>query len=178
VVISSPAEVVPVRVVGYVRESPDPSDGRSGFAQHEEIRRYAATHGLGVVAVCQDLRGSTDRDGYLSLLGVVAAGGVDAVLLPGIATLSGDQIVQEIMIWDLLGRGIRVISTTEQDAALLGADTDPGVARMLIRDVLTRVGEHARSIGARRIDPPSILSDGDVLIHILDADAAEARRNG
>lgn len=165
-----------MRVVGYVRESPDPSDGRSGFAQQEEIRRYAATHGLSVVAVCQDLRGSTDRDGYLSLLGVVAAGGADAVLLPGIATLSGDQIVQEIMIWDLLGRGIRVISTTEQDAAFLGADTDPGAARMLIRDVLTRVGEHARSIGARRIDPPSILPDGDVLIHILDADALEANR--
>ncbi|MBI5157425.1 MAG: recombinase family protein [Acidimicrobiia bacterium] len=165
-----------MRVVGYVRESPDPSDGRSGFAQQEEIRRYAATHGLSVVAVCQDLRGSADRDGYLSLLGVVAAGGVDAVLLPGIATLSGDQIVQEIMIWDLLGRGIRVVSTAEQDAAFLGADADPGAARMLIRDVLTRVGEHARSIGARRIDPPSILPDGDVLIHILDADAVEANR--
>lgn len=162
-----------MRVVGYVRESPDPSDGRSGFAQQEEIRRYAASHGLAVMAVCQDLRGSTDRDGYLSLLGVVAAGGVDAVLLPGIVTLSADQIVQEIMIWDLLGRGIRVISTSAADAALLGIDADPGVARMLIRDVLARVGEHARTIGARRIDRPSILPDGDVLIHILEADAAE-----
>jgi hypothetical protein len=169
-------EVIPVRVVGYVRESPDPSDGRSGFAQHEEIRRHAAAHGLAVVAVCQDLRGSTDRDGYLSLLGVVASGGVDGVLLPGVATLSSDQIVQEIMIWDLVARGIRVISTAEADAGLLAADADPGVARMLIRDVLTRVGEHARTLGARRFDPPAILPDGDVLIHILHADAAEMDR--
>jgi hypothetical protein len=165
--------VTPVRVVGYVRESPDPSDVRTGFAQHEEIRRYAAAHALALVAVCQDLRGGTERDGYLSLLGVVAAGGVDAVLLPGVATLSADQIVQEIMIWDLVGRGIRVISTSPADATLLGGDTDPGVARMLIRDVLTRVGEHARNLGGRRFDPPSILPDGDVLIHILHADQAE-----
>ena len=167
-----------MRVVGYVRESPDPSDGRSGFAQQEEIRRHAAAHGLTLVAVCQDLRGSTDRDGYLSLLGVVAAGGVDAVLLPGLATLSSDQIVQEIMRWDLIARGIKVTSTSPADADLLAADADPGVARMLIRDVLTRVGEHARTLGGRRLDPPTILPDGDVLIHILNADAAEARSEG
>jgi len=163
-----------VRVVGYVRESPDPSDGRSAFAQQEEIRRHAATHGLCVVAWCQDLRGATPgRDGYLSLLGVVASGAVDAVLLPGMATLSSDQIVQEIMIWDLVGRGIRVISTLEADRTLLGAEADPGAARMMIRDVLTRVGEHARSLGAHRIQPPSILPDGDVLVHIIRADEAE-----
>lgn len=178
-VVASLPEVT-LRVVGYVRESADPSDGRSAFAQQEEIRRHAAANGLAVVAVCQDLRSdNTDRVGYLSLLGVVAAGGVDAVLLPGVATLSSDQIVQEIMIWDLLGRGIRVISTQDTDQALLDGAVDPGASRMLIRDVLSRVGEHARSIGAHRIDRPSILPDGDVLIHILQADAAElAGRDG
>lgn len=163
-----------MRVVGYVRESADPSDGRSAFAQVEEIRRHAATNGLTVVAVCQDLRGPTPgRDGYLSLLGVAAAGAVEAVLLPGMSTLSSDQIVQEIMIWDLRGRGIRVISTQETDRALLGTDADPGATRMVIRDVLTRVGEHARSLGAHRIEPPTILPDGDVLVHIIRADEAE-----
>jgi hypothetical protein len=45
---------------------------------------------------------------------------------------------------------------------------------MLIRDVLERVGEHARSIGAHRLEPPGILPDGDVMIHIITADTAEA----
>jgi hypothetical protein len=63
-----------MRIAGYVRESPDPSDPRSAFAQQEEIRRHAAAHGLTLVAICQDLRGAAgSRDGYLALLGVVAA---------------------------------------------------------------------------------------------------------
>lgn len=163
-----------MRVVGYVRESPDPADGRTGFAQQEELRRFVAERGDSLVALCQDLRGTSGRrDGYLSLLGVVAAGGVDAVLLPGIATLSSDQIVQEIMLWDLLGRGVRVVSTRQPDAALLDPAADPGVTRMLIRDVLTRVAEHARGLGGHRIDPPTVLPDGDVLVHIIRADRAE-----
>jgi hypothetical protein len=88
--------------------------------------------------------------------------------------LSSDQIVQEIMLWDLRGRGVRVISTDPSDLLLLDADERPGSSRMLIRDVLERVGEHARSIGAHRLEPPGILPDGDVMIHIITADTAEA----
>lgn len=162
--------------MGYVRESGDPEDGSIAYAQHEELRRHASAQGLALVAVCQDLRTPgepTARDGYLSMLGVIAAGGVDAVLLPGIAALSSDQIVQEIMLWDLRARGIRVISTRDEDLALLDADTPQPPARMLIRDVLDRVTDHARSINANRIDPPMALPDGDVLVHILTADRAE-----
>lgn len=163
-----------MRIAGYVRESPDPSDPRTAFAQQEEIRRHAATHGLTVVAICQDLRGAAGgRDGYLALLGVVAAGAVDAVLLPGVATLSSDQIVQEIMIWDLVSRRIRVLSTAEADLALLDGEADPGTTRMLIRDVLSRVGEHARAIGPTPGDRPPPVPDTDVLIHLVRADAAE-----
>jgi hypothetical protein len=43
----------------------------------------------------------------------------------------------------------------------------------VIRQVLERVGEHAAGIGSHRIDPPAILPDGDVLIHIIAADEAE-----
>lgn len=157
-----------------MRESADSSDPRSAFAQQEEIRRHAATHGYTVVAICQDLRGvSANRDGYLALLGVVAAGAVEAVLLPGVATLSSDQIVQEIMIWDLVSRRIRVLSTAETDLALLDGDADPGTTRMLIRDVLSRVGEHARTVGSIPADRPPLRPDTDVMIHLVRADAAE-----
>jgi hypothetical protein len=165
-----------VRIVGYVREASDPSDGRTAFSQQEQIRRYAAEHGHQLVALCQDLRTpgrSPSRDGYLSLLGVIASGGVDAVIIPGISTFSSDAIVQEVMLWDLQARGVRVISTDPADLGLLDRESAPEPSRMVIRDVLERVGEHATSIGAHRIDPPGILPDGDVLVHIIEADAAE-----
>ncbi len=165
-----------MRVVGYVRESPDPSDGRPAFSQQEEIRRYAGDNGHRLVALCQDLRTpgqAANRDGYLSLLGVIAAGGVDAVLVPGIATFSSDAIVQEVMLWDLQARGIQVVSTDPADLEMLDPEAIPDPSRMVIRQVLERVGEHAAGIGAHRIDPPAVLPDGDVLIHIIAADKAE-----
>ena len=168
-----------MRVVGYVRESPDPSDGRPAFAQQEEIRRHAGEQGDRLVALCQDLwipGQAPSRDGYLSLLGVIASGGVDAVLVPGVTTFSSDAIVQEIMLWDLKARGVKVVSTNEEDLQLLDPEAIPEPARMVIRDVLERVGEHAGGIGAHRIDPHGIFPDGDVLVHIVRADVAEQHR--
>ena len=165
-----------MRVVGYVRESPDPLDGRTAFSQQEEIRRYAGDNGHRLVALCQDLQSpgqAANRDGYLSLLGVIAAGGVDAVVVPDIITLSSDAVVQEIMLWDLHGRGIQVVSTDPADLATLDSQAIPDPSRGMIRHVLERVGEHAAGIGAHRIDRPGILPDGDVLIHIIAADEAE-----
>ncbi len=165
-----------MRIAGYVRESADPSDDRPAFTQQEELRRFAGDHGHNIVAICQDLRtpgAPPSRDGYLSLLGVVASGGVEAVLVPGIATFSSDAIVQEIMLWDLQARGVRVLSTNDSDLTLLDPATVPEPSRMVIRDVLERVGEHAAGLGAHRIDPPGILADGDVMVHIIEADAAE-----
>jgi hypothetical protein len=166
-----------VRVVGYVRESADPSAGRSAFEQQEIIRRHAAEQGHALVAICQDARSpgaALGRDGYLGLLGVVASGAVDGILVAGVGILSSDQIVQEIMLWDLRGRGVRIISTDPTDLSLLDSTEEPGPSRMLIRDVLERVGEHARSLGSHRLEPPAALPDGDVMIHILAADRAEA----
>jgi DNA invertase Pin-like site-specific DNA recombinase len=134
-----------MRVVAYVREAADPAEDRPAFAQQEEIRRFAAAHGLQVVAVCQDVRSpgrSLGRDGYLGLVGILASGSAEAVLLPGLATLSSDIVVQEIMIWDLRSRGIRVLSTDAADLAVLGANP-PDADRRFVRHVLARVAEHA-----------------------------------
>jgi DNA invertase Pin-like site-specific DNA recombinase len=167
--------ITAVRVVGYVRESADPA-GASAFSQQEELRRHAAEHGHLVVAICQDLRSpgvKPSRDGYVSVLGVIAAGGVEAVLVPRLSTFSSDSIVQEIMLWDLRSRGIRVISTDPVDLQLLDTSQAPGADRIVIRDVLERVGEHARDIVARRPTAADVLPDADVLVQIIAADEHE-----
>jgi len=161
-----------LRVASYVRESADRTVDRTAFAQQEELRRHAAAHGLQIVAVCQDSRhdGRTlGRDGYRSLLGVIHAGNVDAVLLPGLDTLASDLVVQEIMLWDLRSRGVRILSTDPEDVAVLGSkQADP--ARMLIRDVLARLGEHTEMIAsapAPRISKPAE-DDTDIVIMLVE----------
>jgi len=170
-----------VRIAGYVREPADPSADRPAFAQQEELRRYALEHGHDLIAVCRDAREAgyaLGRSGYRSLLGVVETGTVDAVLLPGLETLADDQILQEIVLWDLRSRRVRVLSTRPADDPVLGGD-DPGPARMLIRDVLTRVAEY--SAWASGISPaagpgvdvapiPSLVEGGDVLIELRAGD--------
>lgn len=161
-----------MRIVGYVRESSDPGDGPTAFAQQEEIRRYAARHGHAVIAVCQDARTPghpLGRTGYRSMLGVLGTGEAEAVLVAALDALSGDTIVQEILLWDLRGRGVPVLSALPGDHEVLGGA--PGPTRMLIRDVLSRVSEHAREL-RRPIDTTTRPEGGDVVVHIDRAKSA------
>lgn len=152
-----------MRVVAYVREATDPAGDRPAFAQQEEIRRFAATHSLQVVALCQDVRSpgrALGREGYLSLLGVLASGHAEAVLLPGVATLSSDLIVQEIMLWDLRSRGAQVLSTDPADLNALAA-TPPDADRQFVRHVLARVAEHGALAAATPAGPPAVIPPGE-----------------
>lgn len=138
-----------MRVVAYVRESTDPAEDRPAFAQHEEVRRYAGAQGLDVVAVCQDIPRPglpAGREGYRSLLDILANGRAEAVLLPGVATLSADLVVQEIMLWDLRARTGRVLSTDPADLEVLGV-VPRDATRRFVRDVLARVAEHRAGLG-------------------------------
>ena len=156
-----------MRVVGYARESAGAEDALPVFAQQEEIRRWAAAHGHHLVAVCQDSRQAgyaLRRDGYLALLGTIASGGVDAVVVAGLECLASDQIVQEILLWDLRSRGVPVVSTIAEEAPLTG-DGDPGPTRMLIRDVLARVAEHAGTLDAH--PPARPPGTADVVVQLL-----------
>lgn len=158
-----------MRIVGYVRESSDPSEGPTAFAQSEEIRRYAARHGHALIAVCQDARTPghpLERSGYRSMLGVIATGETDAIVVAGLDALSGDTIIQEILLWDLRARGVRVLSASPNDDPVLGGDL--GSTRMLIRDVLSRVSEHAAEL--RR---PTPSDEGDVVVYIDQARSAQ-----
>lgn len=165
-----------MRVVGYVRESADPSSGTPAFSQQEVLRRHAEHRGHRLVAICQDVREPgrpVGRDGYLSLLGVVASGGVDAVLVPDVATFSSDAIVQEIILWDLRSRGVRVVSAADADLAVLDPDASPDPSRLLIRDVLGRVEEHTAGLESATPERLDLVPDGDVYVQILTADSNE-----
>jgi hypothetical protein len=156
-----------MRVVAYVREAADPAEDRPAFAQQEEIRRFAAAHGLQVVAVCQDVRSPgrpLGREGYLGLLGILASGSAQAVLLPGLVTLSSDVVVQEIMIWDLRSRGARVLSSDPADLPVLGANP-PDADRRFVRHVLARVAEHAALVQQAPGSPaPHPRDDGEGIV--------------
>ena len=162
-----------MRVVGYIRETGSPADGESAFAQHEELRRHASVEGHQLVAVCSDARDAgpeRDREGYRSLLGVIAAGSVDGVLVPGLDTLSSDAIVQEIMLWDLRSRGVTVVSTRRDDAEILATGA-AAPSRLFIREVLTRVAEHGTLVSSTRPSPPPGAGrdegSDDVVVHLI-----------
>ncbi len=160
-----------MRVVGYIRESQDPDETRPAFAQQEEIRRWAGDQGHSLIAICQDVRHPgrpLGHDGYLSLLGVVDGARVEAVVVPGLETLSADHVVQEIMLWDLRSRGVAVFSTREAEMAIITGEA-PGPTRMFIRDVLDRVGEYARLAGSRPLAGPGA---AEVIVQLLPTVAA------
>lgn len=133
-----------MRVVGYAREALDPRSGEPAFAQSERIRRWAADGGHVLVAICQDLRSaaaSGRHDGLRAVMGIIAGGAASAVVVPDLATLSPDAIVQEIVIRDLRARGASVISVDEADHSHL-EDTADDRLRLIVRDVLVRLEEH------------------------------------
>jgi DNA invertase Pin-like site-specific DNA recombinase len=160
-----------MRVVAYVREAADPAGDRPAFVQQEEIRRFAAAHGLQVVALCQDVRSpgrALGREGYLSLLEVLTSGLAEAVLLPGITTLSSDLVIQEIMMWDLRSRGARVLSTDPADLDALAA-APPDADRQFVRHVLARVAEHGALAAANpaALPRPGEPNEGGVVVSLV-----------
>jgi DNA invertase Pin-like site-specific DNA recombinase len=162
-----------MRVVAYLRESTDPGDDRPAFAQQEDIRRHAAAHGLDVVAICQDVPRpglALGREGYRSLLGIVSSGNVEAVLLPGVLTLSADVVLQEVMLWDLRSRGALVLSTDAADADVL-SPTPADATRQFVRDVLVRVAEYREALGllAPPTSPPAGPGGEGVVVHLVPA---------
>lgn len=159
-----------MRVVGYVREAPDPREGEPAFAQSERIRRWATDGGHTLVAVCQDLRSADtpDRQGLRAVMDILRGGAAIAVVVPGLDVLSPDKIVQEIMIRDFRARGAAVISASEDDHDELETSTRDRV-RMLVRDVLTRLDEHEARFDNHRgnLDPDESEVQADVIVELI-----------
>jgi hypothetical protein len=166
-----------LRLVGYVRESTAASDGDTAYAQSDRIRRAATDGGHALLAVCQDVpRPGVEqtRDGYLALLGVVDAGQVDGVVVASLRALSADMMMQEIMLWDLRGRGVAVLSA---DPAEVGALTQPPQdrSRIMMRELLARLDEYRTSL--RRTAPPVAVAEPprEVTIELLPAKRQKSR---
>lgn len=141
-----------MNVVGYIREPSNPESGDSMFAQSERVRRWVARNGYHLVAVCQDSPGTrTSFEGFRTVIGIAARGQADLVVLPGLAALSPDKVIQELLLGALRSQGLAVASTETADhEALAEPAVDP--ARMLIRDVLHRIDEYAHLLNAERED--------------------------
>lgn len=127
-----------MRVVGYIRETG--ADGEPAFAQSERIRRWVSQNGHRLVALCQDVRTPghpVGREGLQSIIGIISAGQVDAVVVPSLATLSPDKVSQEVILWDIRGYDIAVLSTDTDDVPQL---TDPPTdnTRLIVRTVLDK----------------------------------------
>lgn len=136
-----------MRVVGYVRDAPGPTETEPAFAQSERIRKWVHETGHQMVALCQDVRtpGHTlGRDGFRALLGIVSSGEADAVVVPDLTVLSPDKVTQEIMLWDLRSRGVQVLSTDVADQPVL-SDPPAEQIRLIVRDVLAKVAMHAEA---------------------------------
>jgi len=148
-----------MRVVAYIRETSSPEEGEPSFAQSERIRSWARTAGHELIAVCQDVRQDghqIGRNGYRTLLSIIAAGSVDAVVVASLACLSLDLVVQEVMLWDLQRRQVTLLTANPDEVRVL---TDPPPNRAMVRHVLTRVDELA---AWTRLPSPPILTGPQV----------------
>ncbi len=166
-----------MRVVGYVRETAGPQEGQTAFTQSERIRRWASDHGHQLVAVCQDVRQAghaLGREGFRALLGIISAGQVDAVVIASIEALSLDKVLQEVMLWDLRGRNVAVLSADDEDLASL-KDPPDDLSRLLIRDILARVAEYREAqLGER---PTMLAVDDeptDVVVELIAPEESQA----
>jgi hypothetical protein len=125
--------------------------------------------------VCQDVRTpgrELGRQGFRALLGIVSAGQVDAVVLPELSVLSPDKVTQEIMLWDLRRRAVTVVTTEESEVAALEDPPRDG-SRMLLRDVLSKIGDYLTEMeGMSTVTPPAptvlrVDEASDVIVELI-----------
>lgn len=176
-----------MRVVGYVREGPAAHEGEPAFSQTEKIRRWMAQSGHQLVAVCQDVPTpgrALGREGYRALLGIIASGEVDGVILPELSILATDKILQEIMLWDLRNRGVSVMSTIADDLVALEVPSSDQT-RTFLRDVLAKLTSYEELAGltgtAEIQPPPTVLSVGEaseVIVKLLPSEPGLSEQTG
>lgn len=169
-----------LNVVGYIREPSSAESGDSMFAQSERVRMWVARHGYHLVAMCQDSAGTRNQlDGFRALLGIAARGQADLAVIPSLAALSPDKVVQEMMLMRLRMHNLAVASTERADHEQL---SEPAVdpARMLVRDILHRIEDYRELLADEPDLEPAVPiqivesgpSDADVLIEFVEAPAA------
>ncbi len=168
-----------VRIVGYIREAS--AEGEPAFAQSEKIRRWINENGHRLVALCQDVRTpghSVGREGLQSIVGIISAGQVDAVVVPSLVTFSADKVTQEVIMSALRLNEVTLLSTDPDDIDLL---TDPPAdnLRMIVRDVLAKQTRFEEILSLPIKDEPDpqvvrIDETADVVIELIPPERKEA----
>jgi DNA invertase Pin-like site-specific DNA recombinase len=168
-----------VRVVGYIREAS--AEGEPAFAQSERIRRWINENGHRLVALCQDVRTpghAVGREGLQSIVGIISAGQVDAVVVPSLTTFAADKVTQEVIISALRTNGVTLLSTDTVDIDQL-ADPPTDNVRLLVRDVLAKQARFDEILSlpdAGEPEPEIVRIDDapDVVIELIPAERSEA----
>ncbi len=168
-----------VRIVGYIREAS--AEGEPAFAQSEKIRRWINENGHRLVALCQDVRTpghSVGREGLQSIVGIISAGQVDAVVVPSLGTFSADKVTQEVIMSALRLNEVTLLSTDPDDIDML---TDPPAdnLRMIVRDVLAKQTRFEEILSLPIKDEPDpqvvrIDETADVVIELIPPERKEA----
>lgn len=161
-----------MRVVGYIRETPDPNEGEPAFAQGERIRRWIADQGHQLVAVCQDTRvpgHALGRDGFKAMIGIVERNEAEAVLVAELDSLSPDKVAQEVAIHEIRRRGGRVVSTVEDELDLLEPMPQDRI-RTIVRDVLEKSARFQEAI-APDTEPESAAWEEDTAASTVEEEA-------
>ncbi len=168
-----------MRIVGYIREAS--AEGEPAFAQSEKIRRWINENGHRLVALCQDVRTpghSVGREGLQSIVGIISAGQVDAVVVPSLGTFSADKVTQEVIMSALRLNEVTLLSTDPDDIDML---TDPPAdnLRMIVRDVLAKQTRFEEILSLPIKDEPDpqvvrIDETADVVIELIPPERKEA----
>jgi DNA invertase Pin-like site-specific DNA recombinase len=167
-----------LRVVGYIREVSSSSE--PAFSQQEKIRRWVGENGHRLVAQCQDVRTpghAVGREGLQSIMGIISAGQVDAVVVPSLATFATDKVTQEVIMWELRSSGVTLLSTEPHDVAEL-ADSPADGMRALIRHVLDKQErfESILSLPLTEPEQPSVVridDTRDVVVELIPPESAK-----
>ena len=167
-----------MRVVGYIREAS--AEGEPAFAQSERIRRWINENGHRLVALCQDVRTpghAVGREGLQSIVGIISAGQVDAVVVPSLTTFAADKVTQEVIMSALRTNGVTLLSTEPVDIDQL-SDPPTDNVRLLVRDVLAkqaRFDEILSLPNAGEPEPEIVRIDDapDVVIELIPAERSE-----
>jgi len=168
-----------VRVVGYIREAS--SEGEPAFAQSEKIRRWINESGHRLVALCQDVRTpghAVGREGLQSIVGIISAGQVDAVVVPSLEAFSSDKVTQEVIMSALRLHEVALLSTDPDDIDML-ADPPADNLRMIVRDVLAKQTRFDEILSLPTNDEPEphviqVDEAPDVVIELIPADRKDA----
>ena len=140
------------RAVAYIRTSGLGQVDREGpKVQEDDCRRYAASHGMTVVAVLHEkaTTGETDdRPAYAEALVMVEQSEADVILIATRSRLARNLMVQEALLrraWDLS------IEVHDSDYGLIPEDDPDDPTRTFVRLMLGAVAQLDKAVTVQRL---------------------------